>query len=181
MVKMPHKVKHGTAHHTSAPRSIRTSELSRWTSAAFQVRFGHIAMLPTHIHDKNFNMSAWGLSTTLCDLLDQYSREEIAEAGRWLTIQQNAMVAMMLEEITFEAHMSRKQAPAIEDLFFSLDAELYLPRGLRMDVICVTNIVPDQESDDGLEKFVAVLDYSEVEQYIIERRGVGLTPHNFVQ
>lgn len=178
---MPNIIRHGTAHQVGVIRPIHSIDLTRWTSEGFQVRFGQVALLPITNQDSQFQSSAWGISTCLCDLLDEYSDEERAEAGRWLTLQQNGAVAMMLEDITYEFQASNKQVPALEDLFFPIDAELFLPRGLRMDVICVTNIVPDPDSGEGLEKFVAVLDHSEVEQYINERRGIGMTAHSIVQ
>jgi hypothetical protein len=179
-VNMPNIIRHGTAHNMSAFRFAHPTDLTRWTSEGYQVRFGQVALLPISNHDSSFQTSAWGISACLCNLLAVYTDEERAEAGQWLALQQNDAIALMLDDLDFLSRISHKQSQLIEDFFFPVDSELFLPRGLRMDVICVTNIVPDPDSGEGLEKFVAVLDHSEVEQYISERRGIGMPTRNSV-
>jgi hypothetical protein len=71
--------------------------------------------------------------------------------------------------------------PPLQNLFIATNAELFLPRGLKIVVSCVTNIVPRRE-DDTVDKFVAVLDPSEAQLYIQERAD-GYMPRrtNYVQ
>jgi hypothetical protein len=103
-------------------------------------------------------------------LLRDYSDGQVEDAARWVTMQQNGLVADILEQMSFDTRLGAAPLPPLEQLFITVDAELYLPRGLRLPVTCVTNIVPHERDDDGLEKFVAVLDPGEVQPYIQERR-----------
>jgi hypothetical protein len=149
-------------------------DTARWTSSAYQIRFGQIALVqPQAQTETAFALSAWGVSQGVKALLETYSDTEIQQAAEWLTMQQNAMVAQMLEQMSYELRMDGATLPPLEDLFITIDAELFLPRGLRMDVTCVTNIVPQGDENDSLQKFVAVLDPSEARAYILERRGTN--------
>lgn len=153
------------------------ADVQRWTSPAFRVQFGQIAFVEAQAEqEKTFRLSAWGLSESLCNLLSDYSNSQIQEAVGWLTMQQNSLVAEMLEQMSFEARLSGSMIPSLEQLFVAIETELYLPRGLRMPVTCITNIVPHGRPMEALDKFVAVLDMSESQVYIQERRGTGTTP-----
>ena len=63
----------------------------------------------------------------------------------------------------------------IDQIFISIDAELFLPRGLRMHVTCITNIVQVGSDQEMLDKFVAVLDPGEATTYVSERRGMTVS------
>ena len=146
-------------------------DTNRWTSPVYKIRFGHVSIVENEPEQEAaFTVSAWGLSNNLSLLLRDYSAAHIREATEWLTIQQNAMVADVLERMQY----SGRVVPPLEQLFIAIDGELFLPNGLKMHVTCVTNIVPHGNTADGLDKFVAILDPGETDTYIIERKGVGL-------
>ncbi len=152
-------------------RIVDHPQTSRWTSRAYGVQFGQIETLKTGEEELSaFTLSAWGVSRDLRALLGDYSDGQIEDAARWLTMQQNNLVADILEQMSLDTRLGTATLPPLEHLFITVDAELYLPRGLRLPVTCVTNIVPHDDDDDGLEKFVAVLDPGEVQPYIEERR-----------
>lgn len=154
-------------------------DTARWTSPAYQVQFGQIAYVqPQAQQETAFALSAWGVSQGVKTMLAGYSDTEIQQSAEWLTMQQNAMVAQMLEQMSYEMRLDGGTLPPLEDLFITIDAELFLPRGLRMDVTCVTNIVPQGDEHDSLQKFVAVLDPSEARAYIVERRGTNNKGHH---
>lgn len=144
---------------------------ARWTSAHFQVRFGSVRFV-THDADNEsaFSLSAWGISEALHELLADYGDEVLHEATAFLTSRQSQIVAELLNEITHDVRRNGEIMPALEDLFIAVNVDLYLPRGLKMIVTCVTNMVM-HEDDYGIEKFVAILDPGEVQIYIDERRS----------
>lgn len=155
---------------TNAQTSIYLAT-ARWTSTVYGVQFGQVALLePQPDQTIAFQMSAWGLSKGLRTLLADYSDAEVSRGIEWLMTYQTILVVNMLEQISMESRFM----PSLEQIFLSIDAELFLPRGLRMSVTCITNIVPRNNDDDGLDKFVAVLDPSEAQAYIQERRGLSL-------
>jgi hypothetical protein len=146
------------------------SETARWTSGVYEVQFGQIALIePIPDQRTAFQMNAWGLSKDLRELLADYSDTQVHRAIEWVLMQQTALIVNMLEHISMEGGFM----PPLEHLFISLDTELFLPRGLRMLVTCITNIVPRGDEDDSLDKFVAVLDPSEALTYVEERRGLS--------
>jgi hypothetical protein len=146
-------------------------DTNRWTSPIYNVQFGQVAVVePEPEQEAAFAVSAWGLSKNLSSLLKDYSDTHVREATEWLTIQQNALVADVLDQMQY----SRQGIPPLEHLFIAIDGELFLPNGLRMLVTCVTNIVPHGTPADGLDKFVAILDPGESDTYVGERKGVGL-------
>lgn len=148
------------------------AQTARWTSPAYDVNFGQIDAVHTdHLQEQSFRLSAWGLSSGLRSLLEDYSDDDIRKAISWLTIQQNAYVAMLLDQVSIAPEWDTT-TPTLNQLYFAIDAELFLPRGLRMVVTCVTNIVAS--SDGELDKFVAVLDPGEAYLYVQERRGMDL-------
>lgn len=144
---------------------------ARWTSSHFQVRFGSVRFV-THDADKEsaFSLSAWGISEALHELLADYGDDVLHEATAFLTSRQSQVVAELLNEIAHDVRRSGEIMPALEDLFIAVNVDLYLPRGLKMIVTCVTNMVM-HEDDYGIEKFVAILDPGEVQIYIEERRN----------
>lgn len=145
-------------------------ETSRWTSGAYQVQFGQIGILEfSEEQAAPFQLSAWGLSKDLRELLADYSDADVSKAIEWLMIQQTQLVVQMLEQISIEHGF----VPPLEQMFIAVDGELYLARGLKMMVTCITNIVPRGNDDNGLDKFVAVLDSGEAQNYVEERRGLG--------
>jgi hypothetical protein len=146
-------------------------DTNRWTSPVYNVQFGQVSIVaPEAEQEAAFKVSAWGLSKNLRSLLKDYSDAHVREATEWLTLQQNALVADVLEQMQY----SGQAIPPLEHLFIAIDGELFLPNGLRMLVTCVTNIVPHGTPSDGLDKFVAILDPGESDKYVIERKGVGL-------
>jgi hypothetical protein len=156
-------------------------DTSRWTSSAYQIQFGQISYVVPHAQQETaFALSAWGISQGLKALLETYSDSDIKAAAEWLTMQQNTLVAQMLEQMSYELRLEGAALPPLENLFITIEAEMFLPKGLRMDVTCVTNIVPvtHDEEDDSLQKFVAVLDPSEARAYILERRGTNSVGHH---
>lgn len=159
--------------------SLAPQDTERWTSEAYQVRFGRIDTVePADEEPVGFRVSAWGLSKRLHSLLDDYSDRDIHDATEWLTAQQNNIVADILHQMSFNSQHEQASMPSLDQLFITVDAELYLPRGLRMIVSCVTNIVPHGTAHDGLDKFVAILDPTEVETYIFERKGSSTSQPN---
>lgn len=143
---------------------------ARWTSNTYRVRFHTVqSIAETDTSDFNaFQMSAWGISRQLREFLSDYTDGEIRTATEWLAIYQNQMVVDALEMMVQNAHMSGKRVPELENTFIAVEVELFLPRGLKIPVNCVTNIVPASD-DDGMNKFVAVLDPAETRLYIDER------------
>lgn len=153
-------------------------DTERWTSSAYQITFDQIALIDSQENpDASFRLSAWGISTSLRQLLADYSDQDIRKAVDWLTIQQNAYVALMLEDAMLNVEQ-RIDLPMLDQIFISIDAELYLPRGLRMIVTCITNIVQVDENNHELDKFVAVVDPGEAHVYAIERRGISMINAN---
>ncbi len=152
-------------------RIVDHPQTSRWTSRAYEVQFGQIETLKTGEEEMSaFSLSAWGLSRDLRALLSDYSDVQIHDAAKWVTMQQNNLVADILEQMSYETQLGTANLPPLEQLFITVEAELFLPHGLRLPVTCVTNIVPHDPTEDSLEKFVAVLDPGEVRPYIQERR-----------
>lgn len=152
-------------------RIVDHPQTSRWTSRAYGVQFGQIETLKTGEEEFSaFTLSAWGLSRDLRALLSDYTDGQIQDAAKWVTMQQNNLVADILEQMSYDTHMGLSTLPPLEQLFITVDAELFLPRGLRLPVTCVTNIVSEDSEEERLEKFVAVLDPGEVKPYIQERR-----------
>jgi hypothetical protein len=150
----------------------------RWTSPAYQIQFGQVAyVVPQGQQETAFALSAWGISRGLKALLETYSDSDTRDAAEWLTMQQNSLVAQMLEQMSYELRLDGGSLPPLENLFITIDSEMFLPHGLRLDVTCVTNIVPQGEKNEGLQKFVAVLDPSEARAYILERRGTNSAGH----
>lgn len=149
----------------------------RWTSSAYQINFGLISLVDSkQFQHESFRLSAWGLSTNLNQLLADYSDNEIRESVNWLTLQQNTYVAIMLEDAMLNLG-TELNLMMIDQIFIAVDAELYLPRGLRMIVTCITNIVQIDAEKHELDKFVAVVDPGEAHIYTQERRimNVGQT------
>lgn len=145
-------------------------ETARWTSGVYDVQFGQIGILELNSDQSApFQLSAWGLSKDLRELLSDYSDTDLSRAIEWLMVQQTHMVVNMLERISYEQGF----VPPLEQLFISVDGELFLGRGLKMPVICITNIVPRGNEEDGLDKFVAILDHGEARNYVEERRGLN--------
>jgi|GEM_PF-2232773 len=144
---------------------------SRWTSSSYQIQFDTIALLTTEDDDDedNFDLSAWGISQSLRDLLADYHDEDVLSATEWLASYQSLLVAQVLEEMAHSARRERSSIPPLHRLFITLEAELYLPHGLRMPVSCVTNIVPYETSGGSVDKFLAILDRGETLAYIEER------------
>lgn len=156
----------------SYPIDLET-DTARWASPAYQVTFGHVSEITPQQYDYNsFRVSAWGLSEGLSHLLKGYSQSELQSALDWLIISQNAHMVVMLnqamESDSFDYNM-------LDQIFVTIDTELFLPRGLRMHVTCVTNIVQIDVDTATLDKFVAVLDPGEARQYVQERRGMTIT------
>lgn len=152
-------------------------DTERWTSSAYQIKFSQISLVDTQDNpDDSFRMSAWGLSTALRQLLSDYSEQDIQTASDWLIIQQNAYVAMMLEDAMM-GFGSPLDLPMLDQIFISIEAEIFLPKGLRMLVNCITNIVEVDASTHALDKFVAIVDPGEAQHYILERRGMSEAIH----
>lgn len=154
-----------------------TLDTERWTSSAYQIKFDQIALIDSQENpDASFRLSAWGLSSSLRHLLADYNDEDIRKAVEWLTIHQNAYVALMLEDAMLKGQKS--DLPTLDQIFISIDTELYLPRGLRMIVTCITNIVQVDDNNHELDKFVAVVDPGEAHIYAVERRGISMINPN---
>lgn len=145
------------------------SETARWTSSAYQVQFDTVQYLHADEQDDVFRMSAWGMSQRLRSLLSDYRDEEISSATQWLANYQSNVVADLLEDLAVQTFRQGESMPPLHTLFIAVETELFLPHGLKINVSCVTNIVPEDESEDSLDKFVAVLDPSEAQLYVMER------------
>lgn len=150
-------------------------DTARWTSPSYHIQFATVRQFDQDDNAESaFDLSAWGLSRSLRDLLQDYSERDLREAVDWTTTHQNRLVAEILEAMASEARQQGRGIPPLDTVFITVEADLYLPRGLRMSVACVTNIVPLDNGDDsdGLNKFVAVLDPGEAQAYIDERSGM---------
>ena len=157
------------------PTKFSVNDVERWTSTAYRVRFGQVEFVQTPPDQEGaFHISAWGISQSLCELLGDYSNQQIHDATAHLTLQQNSVVAEILEQVSFSSRLDGGMVPSLEDLFIAIHAEIYLPRGLRMLVTCVTNIV-SHGIESGLDKFVAILDPGEAQMYVQERKGSSTT------
>ena len=144
---------------------------SRWTSEAYDIQFGQIETIQQKAKGESvYRMSAWGLSRSIRNLLADYSNDAIRQAVEWMAEYQNEAVLDVLEELQYQP----AQVLPIEQLFIAVDTDLFLGKGLRMPVTCVTNIVPYGNIANGLEKFVAVLDPAEVNLYIAERKDTSM-------
>ncbi|GAB5492372.1 MAG: hypothetical protein Phog2KO_25870 [Phototrophicaceae bacterium] len=153
-------------------------DTERWTSSAYQIKFSQISLVDSQENpNASFRMSAWGLSTGLKHLLTDYSEKDIQTSADWLTIQQNAYVAVMLEDAMM-SFGNTLELPMLDQIFISIDAELFLPNGLRMLVTCITNIVQVNDQTHDLDKFVAIVDPGEAQSYILERRGTSSSIHS---
>lgn len=164
------------------PQTLRANT-ARWTSSAYSITFAQVDRVSNpDAAESPFRLSAWGMSTGLRTLLADFTDEEINQAVQWLNSFQNEHLIHMLEQANREAG-SHQLLPDIDHLFIAIDAEMYLPRGMRIVVTLVTNIVPFQSEDiHDLDKFVAVLDPGETTHYIRERRDMNLPAHlNVVQ
>lgn len=145
-------------------------DTGRWTSDVYTVQFGQIEHLSnTQEGDNAFRYSAWGMSSALRELLADYSDSKIRNGAQHLTVQQNHFVGELLAHFALDWSRNNEPMPALETLFFTVDAELFLPHGLRMHVVCVTNIVPVNDHE-ALDKFVAILDPGEAAAYVAERK-----------
>lgn len=162
------------------PAQPTTAQLTaRWTAPAYAVKFGQVEQLPQAPEEQRaFGVSAWGVSVVIRDLLADFSNTQVRDSAEWLTLQQNQLVSEMLVMSQIDWFRVHEPAPPLENMFFSIDTELFLPRGLMMHVTCVTNIVPRGGAEDGLDKFVAILDPGEVPPYIAERKSYGMAWHN---
>ena len=146
------------------------AETARWTSPTYNVQFATVAYVDQQPEGEySFDLSAYGISRLLYSMLDDYSAGDLRQAAEWVTTHQNHVVADILQNMAIAAHQSGETIPALQDLFIATETELYLPHGLKMPVGCVTNIVPRGTIDDGMDKFVALLDPSETKAYIDER------------
>lgn len=153
-------------------------ETERWTSPIYQIQFGAVESITEENDEYSFDTSAWGISTTLWRLLADYSRLTLRTSIEWLTAHQNQMVADILENLAYDSHRRGEPIPPLQHVFIAVESELYMPRGLRLPVICVTNIVPHGDEEDSMDKFVAVLDPGEAELYINERTGNNRPHHD---
>ena len=152
------------------PSDVRVGT-ERWSSDTYTIQFGMLEYIETpdgHPED-NFHISAWGLSKSLHKLLADYSEAQLRQSALWLHREQNRLVVEILEEVGHEAYRQNRSIPPLDDLFITVDAEMFLPRGLRMVVTCVTNIVP-HFNNGNVDKFVAIVDPGEAERYIAERQ-----------
>lgn len=146
------------------------SDTARWTSDAYNVRFDKIGESTQQDFDvNNFRMSAWGLSTGLAHLLQDYTPQQLENSLNWLISNQNPHMIALLNQAIDSGDMDYS---SMDHIFIGIDTELYLRDGLRMHVICVTNIVQIDAERGILDKFVAVLDPGEADHYIRERRGM---------
>lgn len=145
------------------------SETARWTSSAYRVQFDTVQYLQADEQDDSFRMSAWGMSQHLRTLLSDYRDEEINMATHWLANHQSNMVADLLEDLALQTFRQGEAMPPLHTLFIAVETQLFLPRGLKINVSCVTNIVAEDETEESLDKFVAVLDPSEAQLYVMER------------
>lgn len=156
-----------------------TIDTERWTSPSYHIQFETIEyVLAEPDDDETFDMSAWGISRGLRALLADYSDWQVAVSTRRITGYQSQVVANVLENMAMDAQSRGESIPPLEHLFIAIDGMLFMPDGLRVDVCCVTNIVPRGEPEDGLDKFVAILDPGEAQFYIDERTGANLPPDN---
>ena len=150
------------------------ADTARWTSPAFQIRFGHITELAQQSYEiEAFRVSAWGLSEGLSQLLSDYPSSMLHHTLDTLIVNQNAHMVMMLNEAMT---ISDFNYDILDQVFITIDTEIFLPGGLRMHVACVTNIAQVNSDTATLDKFVAILDPGEAEHYIRERRGMTLSP-----
>ena len=164
-------------HLTAFPVDLE-ADTARWTSPAYHIRFGHIAELTQQQFDiEPFHVSAWGLSDGLSHLLMDYEAIALHPAFEDLISQQNAHMVLMLNQAMEASDFNYE---VLDQVFISIDTEIFLPRGLRMHVTCVTNIVQVDIENASLDKFVAVLDPGEVEHYIRERRGMTISTKRHV-
>ncbi|MGB7337842.1 MAG: hypothetical protein WBC91_03035 [Phototrophicaceae bacterium] len=149
------------------------ADTARWTSSFYSVEFEQLSEIVSEQPDSEaFRISAWGISRGLHHLLGDYSAHEIKQAADWLVIHQNAHVVVLLSEAMTDADFNFS---VLDQVFISIDAELFLPRGLRMHVTCITNIVQAGSDLSSLDKFVAILDPGEARKYILERRGTHVS------
>lgn len=163
----------------TTPQPTTAQLTARWTATAYAVGFGQVEQVPQLSEEQQaFQVSAWGVSAILRELLGDYSNMQVRASAEWLTLQQNQLVSEMLMMSQIDWFREHEPAPPLENMFFSVDTELFLPHGMMMHVTCVTNIVPRGEADDGLDKFVAILEPSEVTAYIAERKSHGMAWHN---
>ncbi len=151
---------------------------SRWTSPAYMVQFAAIREFEPFSHGQTFDLSAWGISRSVHNLLSGIPDSLIMSATDWLTGQQNDLIADFLHRIAQESQLTGVKVPPLHDMFITVEDTLFLPQGLKMPVACVTNIVPHGDLDDSMDKFVAVLDPVEIEPYINERTGRHLPVHD---
>lgn len=145
------------------------ADTARWTSPAYEIKFGRINEMTSQAYEhENFRISAVGLSAGLMGLLADYRDEQLRSSIDHLIYQQNAHVVILLDHAMNSEGFDFER---LDQIFIAIDAELFLPRGLRMHVTCITNIV--QPGDDRqLDKFVAIVDPGEAEKYVSERRGM---------
>ncbi len=162
-------------------------DTGRWTSPVYRVQFARVEQVQSVPYDEEqdyleppFHLSAWGISNGLYSLLDDYSDRAIYDATAWLTTTQNRLVVTALEQMSQDTLRHEEPMPSLEYLFIAVEAELYLPRGLRMPVNCVTNIIPHGADTNALDKFVAVLDPGETRFYIQERKANYRPPQDAI-
>lgn len=143
---------------------------ARWTSPAYSVNFGLLASIEDDDMERDiFSRSVWGVSEGLRELLSDYSDIRLRQSATWLTLQQNHMVARMLDDLAGDTSYQMPSLSTLEKLFIVIDSELFLP-GLKLVVTCVTSVMLDEDEEDGITRFVALLDPGEVQQYITERQ-----------
>lgn len=144
--------------------------VGRWTSPLYAVQFASVETVPDHLDSEYlFDLSAWGISQSLRALLVDYSDEDIRSAVNWLAEQQNYIVTDALSEMVLTMRDNGQYIPRMQSLFVMNEADLFLPKGLRVPVTCVTNIVPRNQPYEAVDKFVAILDPAEAQHYIEER------------
>lgn len=146
------------------------TDTARWTSSTYRIKFAAVGYVDAQIEgEQAFDLSAYGISSTLRTLLEDYSDGDLRIAAAWVAAYQNHDVANALQSMAAHAYNSGADMPELQDVFIAIEADLYLPGGLKMPVTCVTNIVPHGNHEDRMDKFVAVLDPSETRFYIDER------------
>jgi hypothetical protein len=154
------------------------AKTARWTSSTYDVKFASVTYVDVQPEDEySFDLSAYGISRLLRRLLGSYSDRDLHRAAEWVTTHQNHVVADILQDMAIAAHQSGETIPELQDLFIATETELYLPYGMKMPICCVTNIVPRDTPDDGMDKFVALLEPSEAESYVNER--IAFVNNNF--
>lgn len=154
------------------------SATSRWTSSAYAVQFATVRQFEPFSHGQSFDLSAWGISHLLRNLLLDVPDSQIRSATDWLTSHQNDLIADLLHRIAHESQLTGSKVPPLHEMFITVEDTLVLPQGIQMPVACVTNIVPHGNEEDSMDKFVAVLDAVEIETYINERTGRHLPSMN---